>query len=878
MELKRLAKALGERWTLVVGLCVLGVVAALVLGSFANRNQAELYEATAAIRFNPNEGETIADLADDIAAAQDLALIAAADLIEADPNLLIVQDLANSRLLFIAEGSSSEEAETKARTLRQSYLNVDPLVGGLAIDQRLEDIQERAGEVQAEIDSLQPAEEPVQEVDPDVAAERALLEAQIGAVTQRLVDLAVLEGSADAETRQAILVERANQEAKLAELREALSEIPVNETRELTVEEQLRLASLQAQLEALIADYQRLSLRQEGVTDEGLEQVSILDLTPEPLPTVVTASIGLLGGMLIAVLALVFINRTRRPVWLPEDIRVQVLGSVPPRRINLDTSENWYETADPGPRKEAIQALRAAVEAQLASTGATIAVTGLGAAPDGVQALSADLAGSMASAGKSVLLIDANFAGRSPLGLYRSGGPAVSEVLAMSPLAPEFKAQVMHTVESAQMVAPGLAVIPSGPPPASPADALAGRQFRNLIAEGQETYDVVLVVVDEIDTPAAQVAMQRLGHGLLLLTPGTTTRPEVDQVLRDAERLRISLLGAVFIEKQSRILASVATSENDEASPRHQDVTGVEERHSPISRLHNYPIPDERRSSAVQRSSLADLATNIGVASTNGGATSELGASLLVALGDADTARAASSVREYLIAQTEDMVLARHGHGGLTQELIGAMSDYGFLSLRPLKGLSTVSEWLKHEIANETGASSAEELIRSMERALGRGEERSIDQWLAEEFFRRHLERTRGEPEVCHVTSPEQTIGVLVPIRRLSVERLNLILAEVAARDIDHSERLRSAAVTRGDLEDASRHEAHIHDVRAFEKAVTSLTESHYRGDKAGPKKAHWRFDWSKGTRHNLAPLQYAGLLPFEVLTAEEMSEFSVSA
>jgi Mrp family chromosome partitioning ATPase len=879
MELRRLGKALSERWAFVVGLALLGVVAAVALGGVASRNQAELYEASAPIRFNPTEGETIADLADDIATAHNLAVIAADDLLQTDSSLDIVEDLAEARLLFVAQGSSIEEAENKALALRQSYLNVDPLVGGEAIDQRLQEIQVKADDVQSEIDTLQPE---IPEEDPDLAAQRSLLEAEVTAVTDRIVELAVLEGSAlDTQTRQAIVAESADQEDKLGELRAQLATLPEAPSAvELTPAESLRLASLQAQLDALTADYERLSLRQEGVTGEGLEQVTTLDLTPEPLAPIATASIGLLGGLLIAVLTLVFINRTRRPVWLAEEIGVPVLGSAPSRRVNSDTSENWYDTAEPGPRKAAVQALRAAVEAQISAPGATIAVTGLGVPPEGVQALAADLASSMASAGSSVLIIDANFDSRSSLGRYRGDGSAVSDVLSMSPMAAEFEASVSRTIESAQRVAPGLAVIPSGPSPASPADALAGRQFRHLIAEGREVFDVVLVVVDEIDAPSAQVVLQRLGHGLLVLTPGNSTRSEVDRVLRDVDRLRIALLGAVFLEKQGRFFPIRHGSDRGES---HRGIEGVngddrDEGPSPISRLHSYPIPDERKSSLVPHGSLDVFAANLGTDSKGLTTSSELADSLLFAIRNVDPARAASSVREYLVPQTEDMVLARHGQGGLSSELTGAMSHYGFMSLKPLRGLRTPAEWLRHEVLTEVGEVGASELLEEMERALGHGTPYPIDAWLSAEFFRRHLERLKGEPEVCHLTSPGGSVSVLVPLRGLSAERLELIAAEVVERTLDEYDRARSVDSRETDWERAAVTEGQLQDARAFERIITSLTGSEVEPLKRDARSLRWKPDWTKGTRGNLASLQEAGLLPFEVLSYEEMTQLLVSA
>lgn len=869
MELKRLARAVSERWTLVVGLSLLGVVAALVLGGLANRNSSEAYQATAAIRFNPTEGQTIADLADDIAEAEALAYAAAADLL-ANTESFIAQDLSEARLLFVAQGTSMVEAQANASELRQSYLNVDPLVGGAAISERLQEIQDKAGEVQAEIDALQP-EAP--DADTPEGQQRELLLAQIGAVTDRLVQLAVAEGSAtDAATRQEIDAERRSQEENLRDLRAQLAELPDPPTpSELTPAESLQLTSLQAQLDALAADHQRLTLRQEGVTDEGLEPITVLNLTPEPLPPVATASIGLLGGLLVAVLALVFINRTRAPVWLSDDIRLQVLASVPTRRVSFDVLDNWYQTAEPGPRKDAVQALRAAVEVHVTTSGPTIALTGLSTDPQGVQALASDLASSMASAGFTVLLVDANFSSRSSVGMYRGGDSALSSVLSMSPVAPDFKAHVAHTIEQAQHVVPGLAVVPSGPAPTSPADALAGRQFRELIAEGRERFDVVLVVVDDIDTPSAQVAIQRLGAGLLVMTPGASTRAEVDRVLRDVDRLHISLLGAVFLEKQGRILPTRNRPTRVEPE-RVVEPAGEDARPSPVSRLSSYPIPQERKSPLSPHGSLDGFAANLGTSASEMTTSTGLANGLIAAMRSVDPARAASSVIEYLVSQTEDMVLARPGQSGLSDDLTAAMAEFGFMTLKPLKGLDTASGWLKREIADNVGQSEAAALVEEMERILGRGSPRSIDAWMADEFFHRHLERMQGEPEVWQLVSHGGAVALLVPARGLSAQSLDSIAVQVVGRALDDSS---SDDPTTADAEDSS--ETFVDDVRSFQRTVSRLVGSDEGLGGGGPGSGAWQPDWTRGSRHNLAPLQRLGLLPFDVLSAEEMSKLLVS-
>jgi hypothetical protein len=300
---------------------------------------------------------------------------------------------------------------------------------------------------------------------------------------------------------------------------------------------------------------------------------------------------------------------------------------------------------------------------------------------------------------------------------------------------------------------------------------------------------------------------------------------------------------------------------------------GVEEpQQSPISRLHTYPTPDDGRSAVAAVTTLDELADNVGAVRSR-----EVGfeEQLIHAIEDAPADRAIESVATYLVSQTEDMVLARQGHGGLSPDLISAVSDYGFISLRPLRGFNTVSDWLCHEISEEDDQRPTKRLISTMEMTLcGEQGTVSIDQWLEDEFFLRHLDRTTGEPKVWHLTSPERTVSVLVPARRLSTQQFELILGEVVARTIDDLERQRAAAESKSNLGVAADLERRIEDCRRFEEAVNQVVQ----GDQRGSGGKGWRPDWSRGTRDNLAPLQSAGLLPFDVLSKEEMSELLASA
>ena len=878
MDLKRLTRVISDRWGVVLIGALIGLGGALLWLAFGSTGET-VFQATAAIRFDPAEGQTTQQVADELNIQRDLATQLGEDILEDDPTAQIAIDLGTQQLQFTRQGATQAEAEQNAVELRNTYQQTNRE----DLDARFQDLQDEAIALDTEIAELQPE---LSADDVQLLADQTRLDTAIAAVNERLLGMVLDEAAArTAEDQAALATERSRLETELVELqteRQTLGAPPVNE---LSTEDALRLAALQARKDSLTAEYQRLYLQSIGVGGRGIElQPRSDNFESEPIDPILVAGLGLLGGAAVAILGLMMISRTRRIVWMPEDLDVPVLGYVPARPLEVRGNEAWYDTAEPGPRKTAVQALRSAVQAYAHSSGSTIALTGHNISSADVQALAADLAGSMATAGDSVLLIDANFESRSALGEYRVAGMALAEVLRLQPEAPDFTKQVNAAVEQAYVIRPGLAVIPSGPPPGSPADALAGRQFRSLITAAEEKYDTTILVVDDFDTPSSQVAMQRVRHGILVTTPGATTETEINGLLDDAERLRISVVGTVFLGRRGRLSGLFRRPEPEQSQPTRerapQSVEAEEpaKAQTPMNRLSNYSIPDERRSAAVQRSPLGELATSFGLATGDEAQVGGLGNELLDAMSGVSSEHAYEAVADFVVSRAEDMVTARYGYGDLLEALIHDVSEFGFLSLRPVRSHRTVGSWLTEEVEREVEWQSGSEVVGQMERLLS-GDQPGVgvDDWLDREFFTRHLERTEGEPEVWHLVSPEHHVSLLLPARRLNAEKLEAVVTEVVSGGIDELERKRKAAVTRADLETAAEYEQQIWDVRAFEKSLRDVLYGS-KGSGKRVKSVAWGPNWSDGTRANLAVFQTHGLLPFEVLSEEEISALLATA
>lgn len=870
MDLRRLTRIVSDRWPVFLIGGVVGLLGAILFLTVAAPSGDSSYEATATLRLEPAEGQSIPDLAETLRTARDFAVIAAEDQLNADPTAQITVDLAEAKLIFTSRGATESEAGRRAQDLLESYLAVDPEISG-SVDDELLVLEQQAIQLDEQIAELQPLLTPQEQI---LADERTQVDLLIESVSTRLRELVLSEAQAlTSEEQQNFAQQRQNLEVTLQELRDRRAALGPAPVAELTASEELLLLSLEARREQLNSEYQRLYLRKLGVTSQGtVEGITIQDFAADPLDPVLVAALGLFGGTAVAAVGLMMVARTRRIVWMPSDIDIPVLGQIPARPVDARGNESWYYEAEPGPRKTAIQALRSAVQAQAHTSGLTVALTGHNISSEDVNALTADLAGSMASAGDSVLLIDANFDSRSALGVYRADGYSLSEILRLHPESPDFSAYIDVAVEQAHVVRPGLAVIPSGPPPGSPADALAGRQFRSLINAAEAQYDVTILVVDDFGTPSSKVAVQRLRHAIIVTSPGSTTETEMNGLLDEAHNLRISVLGAVLVRRRTWLSRLFEGSESEPVADQ-KDRKAPAPVTSPITRLQS--IPDAGHSGAVRHSPLGDFATSFGLSEQE--RDHNLGVELLAALHGTTEERSYEAVAEYVVSRAEDMVTARPGYGNLNEHLIDDVVRSGFLSLRPIKNYRTVGSWLTEEIEREVESDSGAEVVTEFERLLSEDQpDVGVDQWLEREFFERHLARFDGEPEVWHLVSPAGTVSLLLPARRVSGEMLDNAATEIGG--IDALERKRKAAVAEGDQEMAAEIELQIDDVREFEKRLYKVIG---RDSSDGPRRSRdhaWHPDWSEGIRANLAPFQRHGLLPFDVLTDEEMASLLATA
>lgn len=881
MELNRLVRVLQDRWRVIALIAVIGFMSAFGFTTLTNRDTSERWAAQIALRFDLSEGETVEDMTTQIDNTRGLAVLAAGNLLADYENATIYADAQSGRLYFRAEANTQEEARQRAENLVLAYKNSDQ--GGGDIESQLNALVADAAEVKQGIAELEVTHTPAEQ---ELLKRHEIIDQSIAAVSDSLVGLSVADAGASAEEQTANALARENLNERLTVLFGQKAELAPPPDTELSVADQFLLSAKQRQLEVIGLEYERLSLRSAGVLGDNVteELPTFSSLTPPDADPMRNGLVGFIAGVALAGFAVVFVARSRKEVWVAEDLPIPVLGEVPDRKPTTQPGPSWYDSTQAGRRKEAIQTARTVIESSLPGSGASFAVAGDGLSAASRHALAVDLAGAFASAGRHVLLVNGDFSGHVEMTEYETGEPTLSSVLrASSTGAAGVEAKIGQLVDDTVHIRSGLAIMPAGQSPESPADTLAGPRFRLFLDIARERFDLVITVGSDADSAASQVLMQRTGMAIVAVAPGGTTIPRVDSLLFDLSQQRVALPGAIMLHGKDRLVGLPTRSASSRQEPSREVAVQTQE---PISRLDFYPFPGSKRASSGE-ASLANLTDRLsGEVSSVANGGNSVGADIVQALAVVDAVRAVEPVARYVVARVEDIMTAVPGQDGVSAELIEVVRSDGYIPLTPVRGLPTMGERLvaelEIELGDESGASVAESMAKILTGSNYMNPAASIDAWLKREFFKRHVANTEREPTVWHLTSPEGSVQVVVNGKRLTDERLGALTSQVVRRVIADNESEVTAAIERDDEQSLSRLEAALKDAHLLEVSLGVLrggssddARLSYPWRKADSRPAGWNPIWSEGIRANIAPLQRLGLLPYSVLTESELGELT---
>jgi len=261
-----------------------------------------------------------------------------------------------------------------------------------------------------------------------------------------------------------------------------------------------------------------------------------------------------------------------------------------------------------------------------------------------------------------------------------------------------------------------------------------------------------------------------------------------------------------------------------------------------------------------------------------------LAAQVLEVLRNSPGDAAYEPVAEYLVTRVEDILGLVAGQTNVSGELIEAVLERAFVPLTVVNGLDSVGELFQKELMWELGDSRGRELAAALSDTLGvsdGGYPTPFDNWLAHEFFSRHIVRLDGEPEVWHLSSETGVVQVLAYGRKIDRTRLSRINTEVVRRAINAYERALKSAVERDDVDAMDRYDAVLKELHQFEVSIGVLQVGSsedsrivYPWRRPDQQPKGWHPVWAEGMRANIAPLQRLGLLAAPVLSDSELGSF----
>ena len=284
-------------------------------------------------------------------------------------------------------------------------------------------------------------------------------------------------------------------------------------------EEQVRIDQTLADLDASI----RTLNRQIATSTTPLELANPAEVPAEPssprvlFMTLLGAFLGLLVSV-ATVAALEFSdNRVRSTEEMVELTAVPVLATVTDSN-GIRAGTPLYALAEPGAQPaEAVRILRANLEfAAAAEQFRILTITSVDRG-DGRSTVAANLAVAMAQTGRQVVLVDADL--RSP-GQHTIFGVDNSRGLASLLV----NAQQRWTAAAHATAVPGLRIVPAGSLPSNPADLLASRRLREVLADMAADSDVVIVDVSPVLDVSDALALGAAADATLLVARRDPTR------------------------------------------------------------------------------------------------------------------------------------------------------------------------------------------------------------------------------------------------------------------------------------------------------------------------------------------------------------------
>lgn len=360
--------------------------------------------------------------------------------------------------------------------------------------------------------------------------------------------------------RSPLVLQPVIEELGLSQTTQQLSEQVVVTVPQETVIISIQVLDTDAETAALIANAISAELedavgavtRASGSEDQQVQATTIAPATVPTRPTspnvprnvALGLLVGLFVGLGVAVLRDVLDTRVRSEVDVAKVTDTSVIGV-----ISMDPDAAPHPLviqADPhSPRSEAYRTLRTNLQfLDLADRPSTIVMTS-SIPGEGKSTTCINLATTLAEAGQSVLLVDADLR-RPQVAKYLQleGRVGLTTVL-------------IGRADLTDVVQPfgngNLHVLPSGQIPPNPSELLGSARMKDLLAEATARYDVVLIDSPPLLPVTDSAVLSRIAGGAVLVVGSTSVhRSQLQGSLEALARVDAHILGLVLNKVQRR--------------------------------------------------------------------------------------------------------------------------------------------------------------------------------------------------------------------------------------------------------------------------------------------------------------------------------------
>jgi capsular exopolysaccharide synthesis family protein len=256
-----------------------------------------------------------------------------------------------------------------------------------------------------------------------------------------------------------------------------------------------------------------------------------------------SAAMGLMVGLALGVAQATLRGRVDDRVHSVEElealVRTTVPGTIPPvSGWRRSKKSPIIDSSSVTPESEAFRILRTNVLATTSVRGVRTLLVTSSRAAEGKTVISSNLALTIASAGKKVVLVSADLKRpRVHLLFGVDGSPGLAEILQRRIPA---KGLLRPTQE------PNLAILPSGRSSENSAELLGSAAMAGILASLKEHAELVIIDSAPLSSADAVALTPLVDSVLFVVDPAQTVRISVHSARRQLDRLNAHVLGAVF--------------------------------------------------------------------------------------------------------------------------------------------------------------------------------------------------------------------------------------------------------------------------------------------------------------------------------------------